>query len=150
MKRFQILLFAFILSVSAFAQKEFIDKLGNIDGVTSVYVSKTMLKLLPQLDVKELDLKKISQKMDGVQILTADNLNAVKNLKSGALSYLQKNKYEQLIEVKDGKENTTIFMKQKNKDYSSFVLLSADGNQSAFTLIALSGSLTLEDIQSIR
>ena len=150
MKRFQILLFAFILSVSAFAQKEFIDKLGNIDGVTSVYVSKTMLKLLPQLDVKELDLKKISQKMDGVQILTADNLNAVKKLKTSALSYLQKNKYEQLIEVKDGKENTTIFMKQKNKDYSSFVLLSADGNQSAFTLIALSGSLTLEDIQSIR
>ena len=150
MKRFQILLFAFILSASAFAQKEFIDKLGNIDGVTSVYVSKTMLKLLPQLDVKELDLKKISQKMDGVQILTADNLNAVKKLKTNALSYLQKNKYEQLIEVKDGKENTTIFMKQKSKDYSSFVLLSADGNQSAFTLIALSGSLTLEDIQSIR
>ena len=76
MKRFQIFLLAFILSASAFAQKEFIDKLGNIDGVTSVYVSKTMLKLLPQLDVKELDLKKISQKMDGVQILTADNLNA--------------------------------------------------------------------------
>ncbi|MBQ2181362.1 MAG: DUF4252 domain-containing protein, partial [Bacteroidaceae bacterium] len=73
-----------------------------------------------------------------------------KKLKTSALSYLQKNKYEQLIEVKDGKENTTIFMKQKSKDYSSFVLLSADGNQSAFTLIALSGSLTLEDIQSIR
>ena len=52
--------------------------------------------------------------------------------------------------MKDGKENTTIFMKQKSKDYSSFVLLSADGNQSAFTLIALSGLLTLEDIQSIR
>ena len=51
MKRFQIFLFAFILSASAFAQKEFIDKLGNIDGVTSVFVSKTMLKLLPQLDV---------------------------------------------------------------------------------------------------
>ena len=89
MKRFQIFLLAFILSASAFAQKEFIDKLGNIDGVTSVYVSKTMLKLLPQLDVKELDLKKISQKMDGVQILTADNLNAVKKLKTNALSYLQ-------------------------------------------------------------
>ena len=150
MKRFQILLFAFILSASAFAQKEFIDKLGNIDGVTSVYVSKTMLKLLPQLDVKELDLKKISQKMDGVEILTAENQNAVKKLKSGALSYLQKNKYEQLMEVKDGKDNTIIYMKQKNKDYSSFVLLSADGNQTGFTLIALSGSLTLEDIQSIR
>lgn len=150
MKRFQILLFAFILSASAFAQKEFIDKLGNIDGVTSVYVSKTMLKLLPQLDVKELDLKKISQKMDGVEILTAENQNAVKKLKSGALSYLQKNKYEQLMEVKDGKDNTIIYMKQKNKDYSSFVLLSADGNHTGFTLIALSGSLTLEDIQSIR
>lgn len=150
MKRFQILLFAFILSASAFAQKEFIDKLGNIDGVTSVYVSKTMLKLLPQLDVKELDLKKISQKMDGVQILTAENLNAIKKLQTSALSYLQKNNYEQLIEVKDGKESTTIYMKQKSKDYSSFVLLSADGNQTGFTLIALSGSLTLEDIQSIR
>jgi len=150
MKRFQILLFAFILSASAFAQKEFIDKLGNIDGVTSVYVSKTMLKLLPQLDVKELDLKKISQKMDGVEILTAENQNSAKKLKSGALSYLQKNKYEQLMEVKDGKDNTIIYMKQKNKDFSSFVLLSADGNQTGFTLIALSGSLTLEDIQSIR
>ena len=117
MKRFQILLFAFILSASAFAQKEFIDKFGNIDGVTSVYVSKTMLKLLPQLDVKDLDLKKISQKMDGVQILTAENLTAVKKLKTGALSYLQKNNYEQLMEVKDGKENTTIVMKQKSKDF---------------------------------
>ena len=53
MKRFQIFLLAFILSASAFAQKEFIDKLGNIDGVTSVYVSKTMLKLLPASEKRD-------------------------------------------------------------------------------------------------
>jgi len=145
------LLFALVLLVSTattFAQKEFIDYFGNADGITSIYISKTMIKLLPKLDAGNMDLKKISQKLESVQILTSENNKASARLRKGCRDLFKRDKYEALMEVKEsGKDNATIYLRELSKGRNSYVVFA--GDESDLSVIVITGTITIEDIQNI-
>ena len=55
-------LFAILMCCTSitFAQNKLIDKYADMDGVTSVFISKTMLQMMPNMKTEGLDIGGLS------------------------------------------------------------------------------------------
>lgn len=58
-----------------------------------------------------------------------------------------KNGYEELMRINDEGEKTIIYLKRNKNKEKEFVLMSQEKNE--FTIIAITGNLTLQEIQGI-
>lgn len=72
--RIKYILMALCLMISSvcIAQDKLFEKYGEKDGVTSVYISKAMFKMIPSLDIEDLNLKNMSEKINSMQILSCE------------------------------------------------------------------------------
>lgn len=78
MKTKNILLILFLCCTSiCFAQNKLFDKYSEMDNVTSVYISKAMFQMIPDMKTNGLNLTNLKGKIEGLQILTTQN-NSIK------------------------------------------------------------------------
>ena len=150
MKR--IYIFSLLLTLSTFicqAQQSFFDKYAEMDGVTSVYITKSMLKMFPSMSgtINGVDVGNLASKLENIQILSADEPNIIEQLRKDTKHISTKNGYEELMRVRDDGDKTTIYFKEKKKN-SEFILITDEGNE--FTIVSIiGGDLTLKDIQEM-
>lgn len=150
MKRTSIIaLFMICCSVFCYGQQSFFDKYANLDGVTSVYITKSMLSLFPKgkTNVNGINIGDIASRLDNIQILSTEEKDIIEKLRKETSSIHTKNGYEELIRVREDGEKTTIYFRDKKNEKKEFVLLS-DGKDE-FTIISIAGDLTLQEIQGI-
>ena len=88
------LMFAPCLMTSASAQDALFKKYENSKGVTTVFISKSMLKLVSSFEKSDVDLSKISNRLDHVRILSCERPSVISEIKKDAVDYFNKNKYE--------------------------------------------------------
>ena len=149
MKRTSIIAFLMIFcSVLSYGQQSYFGKFADMDGVTSVYISKSMLKLFPQgkTSVNGIDIGNIADRLDCIQILSSEESDIIGKLRKETSSICSKNGYEELMKIREDGEKTTIYFNEKNKK-KEFVLLVDEKDE--FTIISLVGDLTLKEIQGI-
>ena len=114
-----ILSILFLASVSfAFAQKNPFEKFSDMDGVTSVYISKTMLSLMPKnskMDYGGVNVGGFLNKLTAILILTSEDQKIAPQMLSLANDRIKKgHDYELLMRVKsDDNDNVNFFMKGK-------------------------------------
>lgn len=150
MKR--IYIFSLLLTLSTFicqAQQSFFDKYAEMDGVSSVYITKSMLKMFPSMSgkINGVDVGNLASKLENIQILSADEPNIIEQLRKDTEHISTKNGYEELMRVRDDGDKTTIYFKEKKKN-SEFILITDEGNE--FTIVSIiGGDLTLKDIQEM-
>lgn len=150
MKR--IYIFSLLLTLSTLfcqAQQSFFDKYAEMDGVSSVYITKSMLKMFPSMSgkINGVDVGNLASKLENIQILSADEPNIIEQLRKDTKHISTKNGYEELIRVRDDGDKTTIYFKEKKKN-SEFILITDEGNE--FTIVSIiGGDLTLKDIQEM-
>ena len=150
MKR--IYIFSLLLTLSTFicqAQQSFFDKYAEMDGVSSVYITKSMLKMFPSMSgkINGVDVGNLASKLENIQILSADEPNIIEQLRKDTKHISTKNGYEELMRVRDDGDKTTIYFKEKKKN-SEFILITDEGNE--FTIVSIiGGDLTLKDIQEM-
>lgn len=150
MKRTYIIAILITLcSVCTYGQQSFLDKYAEMEGVTSVYISKSMLSLFPkgQAKVNGVNIGNIASRLDNIQILSADKQSIVDKLRKETSGINTRNGYEELIRVREDGEKTTIYFKDGKKDKKEFVLLQDAKDE--FTIISIVGDLTLQEIQGI-
>lgn len=148
MKRTYIITLLFCLCpLFTYAQDSFFDRFADMDKVTSVYISKAMLNLMPDMKAEGVNISGVASKLDNIQILSCENPSVIAKLKK-ELQYINpKNGYEELMRVNSEGEKTTIYLKQKKNEKKEFVLInSAEGE---FTIIVITGNLSLEEIKGI-
>ena len=140
---------ATLCSVCSYGQQSFFDKYAEMDGVTSVYISKSMLSLFPkgQTNVNGINIGDIASRLDNIQILSADEEPIVDKLRKETSHINTRNGYEELMRVREDGEKTTIYFKDGKKDKKEFVLLVDEKDE--FTIISIVGNLTLQEIQGI-
>ena len=149
MKRTSIIAFLMIFcSVLSYGQQSYFGKFADMDGVTSVYISKSMLKLFPQgkTSVNGIDIGNIADRLDCIQILSSDESDMIGKLRKETSSISRENGYEELMKIREDGEKTTIYFNERNKK-KEFVLLVDEKDE--FTIISLVGDLTLKEIQGI-
>ena len=144
-----IAIMATLCSVCSYGQQSFFDKYADMDGVTSVYITKSMLSLFPkgQANVNGVNIGNIASRLDNIQILSTDEQPIVDKLRKETSHINTRNGYEELMRVREDGEKTTIYFKDGKKDKKEFVLLQDAKNE--FTIISIVGDLTLQEIQGI-
>ena len=144
-----IAIMATLCSVCSYGQQSFFDKYAEMDGVTSVYITKSMLSLFPkgQTNVNGINIGNIASRLDNIQILSTDEQPIVDKLRKETSHINTRNGYEELMRVREDGEKTTIYFKDSKKGKKEFVLLQDAKNE--FTIISIVGDLTLQEIQGI-
>ena len=148
-RTFIITLLITFCSVCSYGQQSFFDKYAEMEGVTSVYITKSMLSLFPkgQASVNGVNIGNIASRLDNIQILSADEQPIINKLRKESSSINTRNGYEELMRVREDGEKTTIYFKDGKKDKKEFVLLLDEKDE--FTIISIVGDLTLQEIQGI-
>ena len=146
-RSFIITLLITLSSVCSYGQQSFFDKYAEMEGVTSVYITKSMLSLFPkgQASVNGVNIGNIASRLDNIQILSADEQPIIDKLRKESSSINTRNGYEELMRVREDGEKTTIYFKDGKKDKKEFVLLLDEKDE--FTIISIVGDLTLQEIQ---
>ena len=146
---FIITLLMTLCSICSYGQQSFFDKYAEMEGVTSVYITKSMLSLFPkgQTSVNGVNIGNIASRLDNIQILSADEQPIIEKLRKETSVINTRNGYEELMRVREDGEKTTIYFKDGKKDKKEFVLLVDEKDE--FTIIFIVGDLTLQEIQGI-
>lgn len=142
---FTILIFC---ASTTFAQNKFFDKFADMDGVTSVYISKTMLQMMPNMKTGGMDIGPIAGKLESILILTSEKASISKMMKNEAPHFAANKSYEELMRVKDEGTHATFYIKKKNNNKISELIMLVD-EQPEFVYIQITGDMTLQDIQNI-
>ena len=146
---FIITLLTTLCSICSYGQQSFFDKYAEMEGVTSVYITKSMLSLFPkgQTSVNGVNIGNIASRLNNIQILSADEQPIIDKLRKETSVINTRNGYEELMRVREDGEKTTIYFKDGKKDKKEFVLLVDEKDE--FTIISIVGDLTLQEIQGI-
>mgnify|MGYP002513072669 FL=1 len=144
-----ITLLTTLCSICSYGQQSFFDKYAEMEGVTSVYITKSMLSLFPkgQTSVNGVNIGNIASRLDNIQILSADEQPIIDKLRKETSVINTRNGYEELMRVREDGEKITIYFKDGKKDKKEFVLLMDEKDE--FTIISIVGDLTLQEIQGI-
>jgi len=123
------------------------ERLGQIKGITSVYVSKAMMGLAGSMGTGI--PKGMAGKLEKIHIFSAEEDGKSKELRSTAEKFMKENNYEVVMEVKDeGEDYMCIRMKELRKDCREFVLLSTDA-EGEVSVIILTGNISEKDLEGL-
>ena len=147
MKKIVLLFIVTLCSVYSFGQESSLEKFADMDGVKSVYISKAMLSLMPGLEVQGVDIGSTATKLDNIQILSTEKSDIRQKMSKEVKTLVNKGKVEELMRVKEDDENVFIYMKDLGEKKSEFILFNDDKDE--LTVIIITGTLTLNDIQKI-
>ena len=149
MKRTSIIALLMICcSVFCYGQQSYFDKYADLDGVTSVYITKSMLSLFPKgkTNVNGINIGDITNRLDNIQILSSDEPAIIEKLRKETSNINNKNGYEELLRIREDGTKTTIYFNEKKKQKEFVLLVDA---KDEFTIISIVGDLTVQESQGI-
>ncbi|MBR2457684.1 MAG: DUF4252 domain-containing protein [Bacteroidaceae bacterium] len=150
MKRFYII--SLLLALSTLfcqAQQSYFDKYADMDGVSSVYISKSMLKMFPNMSgkINGVNVGNLAGRLECIQILSSDSTEIIKQLRKETKDVNTKSGYEELMRIRDDGERVNIYFKEKKNKKNEFVLIADESDE--YTIISIVGELTLQEMQEM-
>ena len=154
MKRIAMIAALLLLTISSFAQdgKSIYQKYSDTEGVSAVYISSAMFRLMgriPDLDVEgeDINLAPIIQSLSGLYLISSEDQAVGRDIKADADRFVAGGQYELLLEVKDSGEIVRIYTMGTEKTVSGFVMIAADDAETTF--IYLDGKMNREDLENL-
>lgn len=126
--------------------KALFDRYTDMDGVTSVYISKAMFKMMPSFETAGLSLVNMKGKIESLQVISTQRTDLAPKMRKDFSQLIGKG-HEELMRVRDGKTKATFYADMKGDLVKDLIML-ADTDE-GFTIIQLLGNFTLQDIQEI-
>ena len=128
---------------------EMFDKYSEREGFTSVYISEKMFGCLAGDGKTETGERNLFSKLKSIRILSVEDslINRSLNFYDELSRKLNPKAYEELMVVRDGKDNTRFLIKQNGDIITELLMISGGpGNNS---LILIRGDLNLKTISEI-
>ena len=138
-----------MMSLQANAQVKEFEKYADTKNVTYVFISKFMLRMAGASSAPSLpgvDTKSIMNKLNGIQIISSENKNAIARLKTDAQNIVKQSKYELLMQVDEDGDKVRIYHSE-GKQQSVVVMMADEGDE--YTVIVFSGTFTMEDVMKM-
>ncbi len=129
------------------AQKNIFNTYNDMKGVSSVYISKAMIEMNPNLFTKDIYIGKVSGKLDCVQILSTMDSNIKKDMRKDLRALVQSSKYELLMKQKGVVSSSEFYVLKKGDTVKELIMI-IDG-AATLKYVYLEGDMTLKDIQRI-
>jgi hypothetical protein len=154
MKRIIILAALLLTTIASFAQngKSIYQKYSEAEGVSAVYISPAMFKLIgkiPDLNVEgeRINLAPIIQSLSGLYLIDSQNADLNASLKAEADKFVQKGHYELLMEAKESGETVRMYTTGSETIVNGFVMIADEGEETTF--IYLDGKMNREDLEKL-
>lgn len=154
MKKIFTIAVLLLIFICADAQngKSLYKKYSEADGVSAVYISPAMFRMmgkLPDLNVEgqNVNLAPIIKTLSGLYLLNSENPEINAGLKKDVDRFISKGDYELLMETKDAGETVRIYTVGSENVVESFVMIAAEENQTTF--ICLDGKMNREELEAI-
>ena len=138
-----------VASLQANAQVKEFEKYADTKNVTYVYISKFMLRMAGASSapsVPGVNTKSIMNKLNGIQIISSENKNAIARLKTDAQNIVKQGKYELLMQVDEDDQKVRIYHIE-SKRQSVVVMMADEGEE--YTVVVFSGTFTMEDVMKM-
>lgn len=131
------------------AQQSLFDKYAEMDGVSSVYITKSMLGLFKNVDstINDIHIGSLADRLDNIQILSSEKPSIIELLRKETKDINTRNGYEELMRIREDGEKTTIYFKERKKGNNEFVLITDEKDE--ITIISIVGSITLQEMQGM-
>ena len=153
MKRIAVLVAAlFLLTANAWSQdgKGIYNKYSDHEEVSAVYISSSMFKLIgrvPDMNVGDgsMNLGPLIKSLNCMYLIDCDDPDVSREIKSDVNKFINKYKFDMLMEVKDRGETVRIYTTGNEKTVTQFILTASE--ESAFTFICLDGTMSRADLE---
>ena len=155
MKRIAVLVAAlFLLTANAWSQdgKGIYNKYSDNEEVSAVYISSSMFKLIgrvPDMNVGDgsMNLGPLIKSLNCMYLIDCDDPDVSGEIKSDVNKFINKYKFDMLMEVKDRGETVRIYTTGNEKTVTQFILTASE--ESAFTFICLDGTMSREELEKV-
>lgn len=157
MKKIFAIAVMLLMAVGAYAQsgKPLYNKYSDSNGVSAVYISPAMFRMigqLPDLDIETADGEKIDiaplvRSFEGFYLLSVSDKSQATELKQDVQSMINSGRFEMLLEAKDSGSTMRIYTVGDERTVSSLVMLALEGDSVQF--ICLEGSMNRKDFESL-
>ena len=152
MKKIHLLLASILLlATSAFAQQEnlnsFMDKHKRDQGFTFAYLSKDLFEVATKSQIEAKDwakLHNVVKNVGSLSILVGDSIADGQALYREARDLVPTSEFDELLAVRDGKDNVRVWAKEAEAVVTDLVLLV--GSAEDFVLVCFTGQLELGNI----
>ncbi len=147
-----VALLAFVLTTGCSAKKQFADIASN-DDVTSVYISKTMLKMAGSVggDLSDdINVKALIKDLDSLEILTCENASKVKKIAPVIEQRIAALKADVLMDANEDNENVIIYGTpdpQNENKISNLIIYTRESGE--LNLVVLSGTIDMAQVSSM-
>ena len=147
-----VALLAFVLTTGCSAKKQFADIASN-DDVTSVYISKTMLKMAGSVggDLSDdINVKALIKDLDSIEILTCENASKVKKIAPVIEQRIAALKADVLMAANEDNENVIIYGTpdpQNENKISNLIIYTRESGE--LNLVVLSGTIDMAQVSSM-
>ena len=150
--------FVLLFAVGAFAQegKRLYNKYSDTEGVSAVYISPAMFKLMGQLpdinvetaEGENVDLAPLVRTFTGFYMLNISKESAASaGLYKEVTAMVNKGDYELLMEVKDSGDTIRMYTSGNDKIVNSFVCIINNEEETMF--FSLEGSMNRSDVDKL-
>ena len=142
-----LLLMFGLMAVQA-QNSDMFEKLSNHKDVTTVYISKSLLNMMPNLDTGGADIKSLAGKLEQLEIYNTNGNKEANSLIRKEVEALTKSKtYETLMKIKDGTDNVTFYAHKEKDRFKDLIMFVNEPDDC--TIIRIMGNFTAEDIQKV-
>ena len=138
-----------VTSLQANAQVKAFDKYADMKNVSYVYISKYMLSMAGKNaapSVPNVNMKSLTSKLTGIQLINSDEKAARTKLKNDVSSIIARDKYTLLMQVKEDGDKVDIYY-HVDKRNSAVVMLVEEDDE--VNVIVFSGTFTLDDVMKM-
>lgn len=149
MKTMRLILVSLLLLLPLFgqAQKNLFSKYDDMKGVSSVYISKTMMELNPNLFMKDLYIGKVAERLNSVQVLSTRDNKIREEMAKDIRTLVQSSKYELLMKQKGTASGSEIYVNRKGNKVKELIMIT-DGAAS-LKFVYMEGDMTPDDIKKL-
>ncbi len=139
-------------TVAAQNGKSIYNKYSDASGVSCVYVSPAMFRMMGKLPNMEIDksnvnLSGIINSLSGLYVIDSENTAINASLNEDIDKFISKGDYELMMEVKDDGETVRIYTVGDTETVTSFVLAAKDVSETTF--ICLDGNMSRQELEKV-
>lgn len=149
----KLLMVIVFLSFSAitFGQKSVVDKLydkySGKEGITSIYISEFMFKLIAAMDPDDEEFKNLVTELKGIKILSVEDKRYYDYFKTNIIDQIPLSEYQELMEVREDDSIVRILVKEKNGKISELLILSEEHDDAS--LIVMQGNIDMKSMSKL-
>lgn len=146
-----------LIAAGAYAQsgKSLYNKYSDSNGVSAVYISPAMFRMigqLPNLDVEasdggKIDIAPLIRSFEGFYLLNVSDKAQAAELRQEVQTMIKAGRFEVLVEAKDSGSTMRIYTVGDDKIISSLVMLAQEGDSVQF--ICLDGTINRKDFETL-